>query len=73
VPNLEATYPSIGDLAIWGVGDLESYGYYFGFSALFFRVTKVYVFLYSLSMTKDEVSLKLIAEEIEKRIGQFSQ
>jgi len=73
VPNLEATYPSIGDLAIWGVGDLESYGYYFGFSALFFRVNKVYVFLYSLSMTKDEVSLKLIAEEIEKRIGQFSQ
>lgn len=73
MPDLEITHPDIGDSAIFGQGDLESSGFYFGFDMLCFRSNKVYVYLYSLSMSADKVSLVPIAEEIERRIGRFSQ
>ena len=73
IPNLNITHPEVGDSAILGEGDIESFGFYFGFDMIFFRSNKVYVFLYSLSYSTDKVPLLSIAEEIEKRIGSFSQ
>jgi hypothetical protein len=71
LPIMEVTHPDIGDSAILGEGYLESYGYYFGFDILCYRSSKTYIFLYSVSMSSDKESLVKIAEEIERRIGEF--
>lgn len=71
--NMNIIHPDIGDSAIFGEGELESYGFYFGFDTVWFRSNTVYVFLYSTTMSADKVSLLSIAKEIEKRIGGFSQ
>ena len=73
VTDLNITHPDVGDSAIFGEGYMESYGFYYGFDILCFRINKVYVYLYSTSMSTDKVSLLSIAGEIEKRIGKFSQ
>ena len=73
VPNIDITHPDVGDSALGGEGDIESYGLYFGFDCLFFRSGKVYTLLYSLSMSSDKVPLVPIAKEIEKRISEFPQ
>ncbi len=73
VPNMNITHPDIGDSAIFGEGEIESYGFYYSFDTVWFRSNTVYVFWNSTSMSADKVSLLSIASEVEKRIGGFSQ
>jgi len=73
MPNMNITHPNIGDSAILGEGELESYGFYYGFDTIWFRSGTVYVYWYSTTMSEDKVSLLSIASEVEKRIGGFSQ
>lgn len=73
VPNMNISHPNIGDSAILGEGEIESYGFYYGFDIIWFRSGTVYVYWYSTTMSEDKVSLLSIASEVEKRIGGFSQ
>ena len=73
IPSVTVTHPNIGDVAIYGEGNIESYGLILGFRTLWFRINKVYYFGTSLNWSSDEVSLEVIAEEIEKRISKYSQ
>lgn len=73
IPDIEVSHPGIGDSAIFGKGSLEIMGFYFGFDILFFRDNKVYMFLYSLSMSSDEVDLLTISQEVGTRVGNYSQ
>jgi hypothetical protein len=67
------TYPDIADLAVYGEGQFEASGITMGFDLLWFRVNKVYVFLYSIYYGTDYVTLDNIAKEITHRIGMYSQ
>ena len=73
IPDIIVSHPDIGDSSIFGKGSLEIMGFYFGFDILFFRNNKVYIFLYSLSMSSDEVDLLAISKEIGKRVNNYSQ
>ncbi len=73
VPDLQVFHPEMGDSCIYGRGSLESYGYFFGFDILSFRTKKVYIFMYSFSMSENEVDLQTISREIERRVGTYSQ
>jgi len=73
IPDIFVSHPDIGDSSIYGKGSLEIMGFYFGFDILFFRNNKVYIFLYSLSMTSDEVDLMAISKEVGNRVSAYSQ
>lgn len=73
IPDILVSHPDIGDSSIFGKGSLEILGFYFGFDILFFRNNKVYIFLYSLSMTSDEVDLMSISKEVGNRVSAYSQ
>lgn len=73
IPDILVSHPDIGDSSIYGKGSLEILGFYFGFDILFFRNNKVYIFLYSLSMTSDEVDLLAISKEVGNRVNNYSQ
>ena len=73
IPDIIVSHPDIGDSSIYGKGSLEIMGFYFGFDILFFRNNKVYIFLYSLSMTSDEVDLLAISKEVGNRVSVYSQ
>ncbi len=73
IPDIAVSHPDIGDSSIYGKGSLEIMGFYFGFDILFFRNNKVYIFLYSLSMSSDEVDLLAISKEVGKRVNNYSQ
>lgn len=73
IPDILVSHPDIGDSSIYGKGSLEILGFYFGFDILFFRNNKVYIFLYSLSMTSDEVDLLAISKEVGNRVSAYSQ
>jgi hypothetical protein len=67
------TYPDIGDLAVLGSGTVSAYGASIGYDILIFKSNKVYVFIFSVYLPGENVSLIPLAEEIEQRIGTFSQ
>jgi len=71
VPNIDLTYPNIGDSAILGEGYMVSYGYPYGFDTLWFRSNSVVVVIYSMYMSADKVSLAPIAKEIEQRLDNY--
>ncbi len=73
IPDIIVSHPDIGDSSIFGKGSLEIMGFYFGFDILFFRNNKVYIFLYSLSMSSDEVDLLTISKEVGNRVAKYSQ
>jgi len=67
------TYPDIGDLTVLGSGTMSAYGVNIGYDILMFKSIKVYVFIASTYLPGESVSLTLLAEAIEQRIGTFSQ
>jgi hypothetical protein len=73
IPDITVSHPDLGDSSIYGKGSLEIMGFYFGFDILFFRNNKVYIFLYSLSMTSDEIDLLAISKEVGNRVSNYSQ
>ena len=73
VPDVEITHPDIGDSSLCGQSYMESYGSQLGVDILWFRCNTVYVLTNSVYTSADKVSLIPIGEEIEKRIGKFSQ
>jgi len=72
VPVVEITHPDIGDSAMLGEGYIDSYGIHVGFDTIWFRSNTVYVTIFSLYMSADKVSLVKVAEEIEKRLDNYS-
>ena len=71
--NVEVTYPAIGDLAVLGSGTVGAYGLSMGYDMLIFKSNKVYVFIMSVYLPGESVSLAPLAIGIEQRIGVFSQ
>ena len=71
--NVEVSYPDIGDLAVLGSGIMSAYGFSIGYDILMFKSNKVYVFIVSVYLPEESVSLVPLAEGIEQRIGMFSQ
>jgi len=71
--NVEVTYPDIGDLAVLGSGTVGAYGVSMGYDMLIFKSNKVYVFIASIYLPGEKVSLAPLAIGIEQRIGVFSQ
>ena len=72
MPSVDITHPDIGDSAMLGEGYIESYGFQLGFDTILFRSKTVYVVIASLYQSVDKVSLVKIAEEIEKRLDNYS-
>ena len=71
--EVQITYPNIGDLAVLGSGTMSAYGVSFGYDMLVFKSNKVYVFIFSLNLSEESVSLVPLAEVMEQQIGTFSQ
>ncbi len=71
--NVEVTHPDVGDLAVLGSGTMSVYGFSIGYDFLMFKSNKVYVFIMSVYLPGESVSLVPLAEGIERRIGVFSQ
>jgi len=71
--NVEVTYPDIGDLAVLGSGTVGAYGVSMGYDMLIFKSNKVYVFIASIYLPGEKVSLAPLAIGIEQRILVFSQ
>jgi len=71
--NVEVSYPDIGDLAVLGSGIMSAYGFSMGYDFLMFKSNKVYVFIASIYLPGEKVSLAPLAIGIEQRIGVFSQ
>ena len=70
---VEVTYPSIGDLAVMGEGQVAYMGLTAGFDILCFRDNKVYIYIYSSYSSQVKQSLEPIARELQHRIAQYSQ
>jgi len=71
--NIKITYPTIGDLAVLGSGTMSAYGLNIGYDILFFKSNKVYVFIASVYLPGESVSLDPLARGVEQRISMFSQ
>ncbi len=71
--TVEVTYPYIGELAVLGSGAMISYGTSIGYDLLMFKSNKVYVFIASVYLPGESMSLISLARGIEQRIGNFSQ
>ena len=72
VPEIQITYPNIGDAAVLAEGQMETYGFIFGFDTLWFRQKSVHVFLYSTYGSLERQTLVPFAEAIKQRIDQYS-
>ena len=71
--TVEVTHPDVGDLAVLGSGTMSAYGFSMGYDMLIFKSNKVYVFIMSVYLPGESVSLVALAEGVEQRIGVFSQ
>lgn len=71
--EFEASNPDVGDLAILGSGSMNTSGVSIGYDFMAFKVNKVYVFVVSVYLPGESVSLVPVARGIEQRIGTFSQ
>jgi len=71
-PEIQITYPVIGDAAILGEGYFSSSGFIIGFDTLWFRAGNAYVFLYSAYYSLERKALLPIAEQLEQRLAQYS-
>jgi hypothetical protein len=71
--GVEVTHPSIGDLAVFGSGTMSSMGASVGYDILMFKVNKVYMFIFSIYLPGESVSLTDLGPEIVKSIHKFSQ
>ena len=71
--EVEVSYPKVGDLAVLGLGTVSAYGVDVGYDILMFKNNKVYVFIMSVYLPGESVSLATLAIGIEQRIGMFSQ
>ena len=71
--NVEVTHPDVGDLAVLGSGTMGAYGFSMGYDMLLFKSNKVYIFIFSIYLPGESVSLVPLARGIEQRIGVFSQ
>ncbi len=52
---------------------MSAYGFSMGYDMLIFKSNKVYVFIMSVYLPGESVSLVALAEGVEQRIGVFSQ
>jgi len=71
VPEVELTYPNIGDSAVLGVGSLSMWDVHLGFDVSCFRSNTVYVYIYSIYWSEDNMPLTPIAETIQNRLNSY--
>lgn len=71
--NVQVTYPTIGDIAVSGVGDVSAQGMSIGIDILSFRCNKVFVSIFSSYVVMEEQPLLPIGKVIEQRIATYSQ
>ena len=71
--ELKITYPDLGDMAFLGEGHMSSVGLEIGFDAIWFRSNTMYIMLHSTYYTSKRYTQLPIANELERRISQFSQ
>jgi len=71
--EVEISYPNVGDLAVLGSGIMSAYGLSMGYDYCIFKSNKVYVFIMSVYLPGENVSLATLAIGIEQRISMFSQ
>jgi len=71
--TVEVTHPDVGDLAVLGSGTMGAYGFSIGYDIFIFKSNKVYVFIMSVYLPGESVSLAPLAIGIEQRIEVFSQ
>ena len=72
VPEIQIMEVHIGDAAVFAEGQMETYGFIFGFDILWFRQQSACVYLYSSYESLEKQTLVPIAEAIEQRIAQYS-
>jgi len=72
VPEIQITEAHMGDATVFAEGQMETYGFMFGFDILWFRQQSAYVYLYSSYDSLERQALVPIAEAIEQRIAQYS-
>lgn len=72
VPEVQITEAHIGDAAVFAEGQMEAYGFIFGFDILWFRQQSACVYFYSSYDSLERQALVPIAEAIEQRIAQYS-
>lgn len=71
--DVQVTYPTIGDIAVSGVGDVSAWGMSAGFDILSFRCNKVVVSIFSSYMSMERQPLIPIANVITQRVATYSQ
>ncbi len=69
----QISYPDVADFAVAGEGKFSTSGVNASFDFFWFRSGKVFVYIYSLSLSNEKQTLEPLAREVLNKLNTYSQ